>query len=289
MKKYLSIALSLIMLFTTLAGASTTAFAKSNNTGEISQNVIISKWHICTLVEYKQPTCIKNGYKKYKCRFCKYTVKKSIAKTQHKYNDYIIKATPDKDGEQGKKCSVCKNKINRSTISRPKEIRMDKNSFVYTGCKIKPSVKVYDSNGGCISSSNYAVRYTDNVSVGKAKVTVIFSSDRYDGSLEAKFLIVKNTKNESYFVLRAARPKGFMATIHMKKGIKGYQLQYSCGPTFQSGTKTITKSVSATSDCTLSYTATKLKSLTKYYVRVRFKTSYGYTGWKMNTITILNY
>lgn len=299
MKKTISMVMALIMLITALGATGTTAFAKSSNTISTSQNIILSKWHICTLVEYKQPTCTKDGYKKYKCRLCSYTKKVNIKATGHKYEKYLIKATPESDGACGSICSVCKDEINHVTINKPAEIRLSADKFTYTGKEIKPDVKVYDSKGNCIDSDEYIAEYADNVSVGTAKVIVRFNSDKYEGELKAFFTISKPSAEESTtassakasITLKNARPKGFTISFAVTPSVKQYQIQYSLGPTFQTtNTKTITKAVKVSNESTVSYTATNLQPSKTYYVRVRLNKNGIYSAWSaMKTIKINNY
>lgn len=202
----------------------------------------------------------------------------------HDFETVTTKATTSKNGTATTKCSVCGYVKSTTTISYPKTIKLSTTSYTYNGKVKKPTVKVLDSNGKTISSSNYTVSYASGrKNVGKYKVTVTFkqSSEKYTGSKYTYFRI--NPKGTSIsdvdgskkaFTVKWKKQSAKMATSR----ITGYQIKYSTSSKMTSpkyktveGYKSISKKVSS------------LKAKKKYYVQVRtYKTVNGtkyYSAW----------
>lgn len=69
-------------------------------------------------------------------------------------------------------------------------VTLSKTSMKYTGKELKPTVTVKDRNGKTISKSNYTVKYTNNIKVGTATVTVTMKGS-CKGTVKKTFRIVK--------------------------------------------------------------------------------------------------
>lgn len=151
MKKLLSIILSFAMM-TAMLGAVNTTYAAASKPA--SRNIIISKWHICSLVEVKQPTCTKSGYNKYKCRLCKYTTKKVTAPLGHKAAvDKAVAPTCTKSGlTQGSHCSRCK-----AVIKAQKVVKATGHNIQTTITKATPN-----ANGKIVKSCTKCGKITYN-------------------------------------------------------------------------------------------------------------------------------
>ncbi len=137
----------------------------------------------------------------------------------------------------------------------------------YKGKKIKPSptVKVYGSK--LIKGTDYTLSYSKNLNVGTATVK-IKGIGEYSGTIKKTFKIVPKTP-----VIRKPEAAKKTVTVNWKalkskmskKRITGYQVQIAKNNKFTKGKKSFkVKGYKETS-----YKFTKLKSKTKYYVRIR--------------------
>ncbi|MGN1421690.1 MAG: M23 family metallopeptidase [Eubacterium sp.] len=174
----------------------------------------------------------------------------------------VTKATLNKNGSVVTKCSVCGAVINSKLIYSPNNFKLSTSSYTYDGKIKKPSITVYDNDGGIIEKENYTVSYASGrKSVGKYAVTVKFKGN-YSGEKTVYFTI--KPKSTSLSSVKAGSKK---LTVKWKKQTSqttGYQIQYSTSSKFTSP-KTVTVSKNSTTSSTIS----KLKSKKKYYVRVR--------------------
>lgn len=180
----------------------------------------------------------------------------------HSYTVVTKKATLKKDGSRIEKCS-CGVIKSQKKIYYPKKITLSAKSFVYNGKGQKPQVKITDSKGQKINSSNYTLKYKNNIKVGTASVTITFKNN-YSGSLKKTFTIVPKSTNISKLT---AKCKGF--TVKWKKQstqITGYEIAYSTSSKF---TKKTTKTVSVKNAKATSKTISNCKPKKKYYIRVR--------------------
>ena len=167
-----------------------------------------------------------------------------------------------KDGSRIEKCS-CGAIKSQKKIYYPKKITLSANNLVYNGKGQKPQVKITDSKGQKINSSNYTLKYKNNIKVGAASVTITFKND-YSGSLKKTFTIMPKSTNISKLT---AKCKGF--TVKWKKQstqITGYEIAYSTSAKF---TKKTTKTVTVKGAKTTSKIISKCKANKKYYIRVR--------------------
>lgn len=198
----------------------------------------------------------------------------------HSYKTTVSKATPSRNGKIVKTCS-CGATGSTSTIYAPKTMSLSTTKYTYAGKVRKPSVRIKDSKGKTIPSSNYKVSYSSGRKyVGRYTVKVTFKGN-YSGTMYKKFDIVP--KGTSLSKVSKGR-KSF--TVKWKKNrsqTSGYQIQYSSSRNFKKGAKTVTiKSNKSTAK-----KITRLKAKKKYYVRVRTykntkssgKTVKLYSGW----------
>ncbi len=281
MKKNLIKALSLILILATLSStASTTAFAssltpKKKQITYITNNLIISKWHICMLTKQKAPTCTEEGYTKYKCIFCRYTTTFTYEAKGHTeiVDTFVAPTCTDYGFKEGSHCSKCnvimveQEKINplghrlsesiqkatieadgnikrvcsvcgyseNKQIRKPEAIEFTTTSFEYTGKEITPGVTVYDTEGCIIAPNNYTIEYYNNIYVGSATVKINFIGDYYEGSIEKSFTI-KSGFNWNITV-KNYRPKGFSVAFPVDTFVKKVEIQYSLSATFQKSDK----------------------------------------------------
>lgn len=174
----------------------------------------------------------------------------------------VTKATLTDNGSIAAKCTVCGATIESETIFAPDYFKLSTSSYTYDGKIKKPSITVYDNDGGIIEKENYTVSYASGrKSVGKYAVTVKFKGN-YSGEKTVYFTI--KPKSTSLSSVKAGSKK---LTVKWKKQTSqttGYQIQYSTSSKFTSP-KTVTVSKNSTTSSTIS----KLKSKKKYYVRVR--------------------
>lgn len=196
----------------------------------------------------------------------------------HSYKTTTTKAKPGTNGKIVSKCS-CGSVKSTTTIYAPKTLTLSTTSYTYNGKTKKPTVKVKDSKGNTISSTHYTVSYASGRKyVGKYKVTVKFNStsSKYTGTMSAYFNI--NPKGTT-LKTPTAGSKSFTAKwTKQSTQTSGYQLQYSTSSKFTSA-----KTVTISSNKTISKKITKLTAKKKYYVRIRtYKTVSGtkyYSAW----------
>lgn len=230
--------------------------------GYIHLRCLTHKWNSGKVTT--QPTCKKDGVKTYTCTVCGENKTETI-KHSSKYHNYrvskCIKSTLHTNGKLIKKCTHC-GKTVKSTIYRPKTIKLKKTKFVYDGKKKKPEVVIKNTKGKEISSKYYNVTFTGNKKVGKAAAKISFKT-RYSGAVTRNFVIIP--KGTSLSKLKAGS-KSFTAKWKKQTSqTTGYQLQYATNSKFTKDKKTVT----IKSAKTASKKIKKLKAGKKYYVRVR--------------------
>ncbi len=143
--------------------------------------------------KYSQATCTKPKT----CKVCGATSGKALG---HKYTTTTTKATISKNGKIVKKCSVCGDIASNKTVYYPKTIKLSSTSYTYTGSAKKPTVTVKGYDGKTISSSNYTVKYTNNIKAGTATVTVTFKGN-YSGTKKLTFKINKASTTKATYKL----------------------------------------------------------------------------------------
>ena len=243
---------------------------------ELVSETIPASGHTVAVDPAVAATCTQEGKTEGShCLVCGKVVKEqeTIAKTGHKYETTVTKATTKKDGCIVEKCSVC-GEENKTTIYYPKNIKLSATAYTYNGKAKKPSVTVKDSEGKALKNgTDYTVTYqSGRKNIGKYTVTIKFQGN-YTGTVKKTFTI--QPKSTSIAKV-SAKSKGF--SVSWKKQTSktdGYQLQYSTDKNFKGKT---TKLVTISKNKTTSKSVTKLKAKKKYYVRVRTYTTVKVNG-----------
>ena len=132
--------------------------------------------------------------------------------------------------------------------------------------------------------SGSTVSYTDTGVKTKNGTTYTYKVCAYNGSTLGSFTAKKIVRLMGTTISSVANSKSKSLTVKWTKDAKatGYQIQYSTSSSFASGNKTVTVS----SNATVSKTISSLTKGKKYYVRIRtYKTISGvkyYSGWSTN-------
>ena len=131
---------------------------------------------------------------------------------------------------------------------------------VYSGKAKKPAVTVKLNGRTLKKGVDYTVKYSNNVNIGKAAITVTGIGD-YEGKAKGSFVI--NPKAVSGLALKAG--KGQLA-VRWKKGVGGvgYELQYAMKKSFSGARK-----VKISKNATVRRTLKGLKAGKTWYVRIR--------------------
>jgi len=122
-------------------------------------------------------------------------------KIAHTYKITLTKATISKNGKIVKKCSVCGD-TKTTIVYYPKTIKLSAVSYTYNGSAKKPTVTVKGYDGKTISSSNYTVKYTDNIKAGTATATVTFKGN-YSGTKKLTYKISPASATKATYKLSA--------------------------------------------------------------------------------------
>ena len=176
----------------------------------------------------------------------------------------VTKATTSSNGKLEKYCQ-CKEcgyaYTETQIISKPSSVKLSAASYTYNKKAKKPAVSVTDSSGKAIPGSSYTLKYSNNVNVGTAKVSVTFKGN-YSGTLTKTYKIVPPSTSLS----KLTSGKKLLKVKWKKQSAQttGYEIQYSLKSSFK-GAKTVNIKNNKTTSATLK----KLTSKKKYYVRVR--------------------
>lgn len=214
---------------------------------------------------------------------------------QHRYTRKTIvkKATLTKSGSYKEKCYAC-DATGKTKKLKPAQAALSKSSFAYTGKNISgkklPKVIVKDASGKLISPDNYTVKKPSNVkkmkNIGRYPYKIDFkkSCAEYSGS---KTIYLEITPNKT--TVSSLKPEKKVISVKWKKGKKDQVTGYEILVATDSNFKKNKKSVIVKGYSKESKKITKLKSKTKYYVKVRaYKTIKGvriYSDWsKVKTI-----
>ncbi|SDB20866.1 CotH protein [Ruminococcaceae bacterium FB2012] len=126
-------------------------------------------------------------------------------------------------------------------------------AYTYSGKEIKPAVTVKFKDGTVIPAGGYTLKYSNNVKVGVAEITVTGTGKNVTGTFKKTF-VVKPAKN-AIVSLTSAKAGAFKLT--WKKGTAGtvgYQVLYSTDKNFKNNVH--------------SYTSTDLKDLSENFSKV---------------------
>lgn len=140
------------------------------------------------------------------------------------------------------------------------KLSVSMSKVAYTGDAYEPSVTVKWNGITLKKNSDYKVSYSNNISVGKAVVTVTGIGD-FRGKLKKSFKIVpQKVKNVS---LRTNSKHQIIVTWSRISEISKYELQYSLKSNFSSrAVRTISKQSAKT-------VLENLKKGKRYYIRIR--------------------
>lgn len=239
--------------------------------------------HFLVVVPGKEPTCTEDGCtEKTYCDICNKTIKGGrVLPAKHSYETVVTKATLEQDGYSRSECTVCGD-VKEEIITKPLKLVLSEDViYYYTGYEVEPEVVVYDANENVIDRDEYTIQYEDNVEQGKGKVIAVFTGEKYEGQLEAEFLINYCVK----ILVSKVRGKGFSAKFTVTPAVQKYQIQYYDSP---SKAKTITKTVNVSSRKTITYTAKGL-NVSPYTVRVRVMIDGRWSNWGGRMINIQSY
>ena len=131
---------------------------------------------------------------------------------------------------------------------------------VYTGKALKPAVTVKYGKKTLKKGTDYTLKYTNNIEVGTATVTVKGKGE-YTGTKKLTFAV--NPRSTALSKVTAGKG-AFTARWKKRAEAGGYQIEYSLKKDFSGG-----KKVKAAKADTLSRTVKKLTAKKKYWVRVR--------------------
>lgn len=240
--------------------------------------------HTVVYIEAVEPTCTQDGCTEGKyCSKCNNIFKRSeILPASHTYKILeLTKSTTEQDGYCKKECTVCGH-VEEETIVKPANVVCSKGTtYYYTGYEIKPEVEVHDANGDIIPASEYVVAYYDNIENGKGGVVVVFKGEKYEGTLETKFLI----NHCPAITVSKVRNRGFKVVFSVTPAVDCIQIQYYDSP---SKAKNIVQSINYDSPKTLTYTTTNL-NVSAYTVMVRVRINGRWSNWGKKMINIQNY
>lgn len=112
MKKLVSIIISLLVLSSAMATATSAYAADFKSSASRPQFKIVHFIHLSRIIEIKQPTCTSRGYTKAKCLFCGREFCEYTNATGHKYDDGVIIQEADcaAEGIKAYTCVKCHNK-----------------------------------------------------------------------------------------------------------------------------------------------------------------------------------
>ena len=194
----------------------------------------------------------------------------------HNYQIVITPAGYERRGYIEKVCSECGDTETLSEISAITSITLQNEVCTYTGKSIKPKVVIKDETGAVLGKDNYTTTYSNNKSIGIAKVSITFKGN-YSGTIEQSFTIAPKSVSITSV---SALSKGFAVSWKKGKDITGYEIQYSVNRKFTTKTS---KKVLVTGKNTLKKQIKKITGNKNYYVRIRtYKTVKGkkiYSNW----------
>ena len=208
------------------------------------------------------------GIKQYGYTYMTVELVTDSSNLKHSYSDKWTvdkKASTTTDGSRSRHCTGenCTAKTDIKTIPKVSGIRLYRNEYVYDGNVKTPGVYVLNRNGNAIPKTAYTIeRESGRKKVGKYCYKVRLNSSYYSGT-KTLYLTIKPRPTEILGIY--SRDNGFKVKWS-KRTIQntGYQVRYSSKSDF---------SRSYTIPVDNSYrnylTKYKLKSKTKYYVKVR--------------------
>ena len=138
----------------------------------------------------------------------------------HNYQIVITPAGYERRGYIEKVCSECGDTETLSEISAITSITLQNEVCTYTGKSIKPKVVIKDETGAVLGKDNYTTTYSNNKSIGIAKVSITFKGN-YSGTIEQSFTIAPKSVSITSV---SALSKGFAVSWKKGKDITGYEI-----------------------------------------------------------------
>ncbi len=140
----------------------------------------------------------------------------------HSFEEIVQKATESSDGYVEQRCTTCGYQFRESVILKPK-VELQYNKITYSGSAKEPKITVTNTNGE-VSAASYTVEYDNNISVGKAKVTVQLPSELYEPVVKY-FTIVPKAPASSNARLNGSYNK-VKYSWEASKGATGYEVYF---------------------------------------------------------------
>ena len=209
--------------------------------------------HSYKLTKEKSPTCTKDGSKVYTCS-CGDSYTETVKMLGHSYTvkGKTVKPTLTSKGYTVYKCSRCSKTTKKNYVAKLKSISKVKvsslkNSYTYTGKKIKPVITVKYGGTTLKKWTDYTLKYSHIVKIGTSTIT-IKGKGKYTGTKIVTYKIVpikiskvkvSGIKDSYVYTGKKIKPEITLTygSMKLKKG-KDYTLKYRS--TVNKGTASVT-------------------------------------------------
>lgn len=240
--------------------ASVTSDSNEVNIGDNNSSVLIEK-HIHDWSEWTvetEPTCVDEGKKTRVCNTCTKQEEAVISPTGvHTYSQQVVLPTYDEQGYTIYTCEVCNYTYKddfTDKLERPAE---------------KPTVKPTEKPTAAPT----------NPTASNSAATLPQSANSQASNAESTTSAQVQKPNKTSVKKYKAKKGSVELTWSKTKGVKGYEIQLATDKKFKKNKKTVTIKKQKTTKTTVK----KLKSKTKYFIRIRtYKTVNGkkvYSAW----------
>ena len=240
--------------------ASVTSDSNEVNIGDNNSSVLIEK-HIHDWSEWTvetEPTCVDEGKKTRVCNTCTKQEEAVISPTGvHTYSQQVVLPTYDEQGYTIYTCEVCNYTYKdhfTDKLERPAE---------------KPTVKPTEKPTAAPT----------NPTASNSAATLPQSANSQASNAESTTSAQIQKPNKTSVKKSKAKKGSVELTWSKTKGVKGYEIQLATDKKFKKNKKIVTIKKQKTTKTTVK----KLKSKTKYFIRIRtFKTVNGkkvYSAW----------
>ena len=137
-------------------------------------------------------------------------------------------------------------------------------SQIYTGKEIKPSVRVSYAGKELVLGQDYEVEYTNNTSIGTAKI-IVTGIGNYEGSMETTFEIIKYVPERITNLSLISKASDSISFSWSKlDDVTGYEIHR-----YDENTKSYKLLKNITSNLTTTYTDNNLSPSTSYSYKIR--------------------
>ena len=244
--------------------ASVTSDSNEVNIGDNNSSVLIEK-HIHDWSEWTvetEPTCVDEGKKTRVCSTCTKQEETVISPTgKHICSTQVVLPTYDEQGYTIYTCEVCNYTYKddfTDKLERPAE---------------KPTVKP------TVKPTEKPTAAPTNPTASNSAATLPQSANSQASNAESTTSAQIQKPNKTSVKKSKAKKGSVELTWSKTKGVKGYEIQLATDKKFKKNKKTVTIKKQKTTKTTVK----KLKSKTKYFIRIRtFKTVNGkkvYSAW----------